>query len=309
MSIVFPVTFFQNNSVTPSSKFAITECNNPEVILYTESPLGEYVETGAIIKVAEVCWNVQEIEAFPPGAEIIEIEEIEGEFPAGDEPPACNCCINGNTYEVNTCGGELAGIVDLTDLDVSIGDVIKLEESEDCYIVSTKVCTPADRVFFEKIECLVDPTECCESCGDEPPIEVPKLTIGDEQAEASNDWSCPSGECPFSEPPGTDLPYQVLSTDLDGWYWTSIQIAEDAPEGIPINEAFETEGFFEPFDALAGNGLLITDSSVNSYLPAFNFNGIGPLVPGAIYQVNIKQSSTINPAAYEGLEGKITIVE
>lgn len=465
MSIVFPVTFFKNNSVIPSSKFAITECNNPEVILYTESPLGEYAETGAVIKVAEVCWNVEEIEEFPPGAEIIEVEEIEGEFPAEDEPTACECCQNGDTYEITTCGGEVAGVVNLTTLDVSIGDVIKVEESEDCYIVSTKVCTPPDLVFFEKIECLVDPTECCESCGEEPPsenfsytvcgseeiafvseiqlhseealsiwyncqwygvgpttgllpgpitplveqvvssvlpcdvaqenfaylrwvkcgtedefiytpccelpeetsytpgatttnnfilpepssacytfeapselpegveavgcpegvvllnceeseecneeppVEAPKLTIGEEEAQASNDWSCPSGECPFSEPPGTDLPYQVLSTDLDGWYWASIQIAEDAPEGIPINEAFETEGFFEPFDALAGNGLLITDSSVNSYLPAFNFNGIGNLVPGAIYQVNIKQASKINPEAYEGLEGKITIVE
>ena len=283
MSIVFPVTFFQNTSPTPSSKFAIIDCDNPEVVLYTESSLEEYSETGAIIKFLETCWNVEQIPEFPPGAEIIEVGEIEGVFPAEGEPPACDCCQFGDTYQVTTCDGEVAGVVDLTTLDVSTGDVIKIEESESCYIVGVKVCTPADLVFFEKIECIVDPTECCNECGEEPPVETPKLTIGEQEAETSNNWSCPSGECPFSDPPGTDLPYQVLSTDPDGWYWTSIQIAEDAPEGIPINEAFETEGFFEPFDALAGNGLLITDSSVNSYLPAFGFNGIGPLVPGAIY--------------------------
>ena len=177
MGLVFPFSFLQDNAPVPGNKFSISNCSNPEETLYTESPLEEYVENADIIKWAETCWTVQALEAFPPGAEIIEVEEIEGTFPAEAEPPGCDCCENGDTYEITDCEGTLVGVVNLTELEVSSGDVIKVEENENCFIVGEKVCTPADLVFSEKLECLVDPTDCCESCGEEPPAENFSYTV------------------------------------------------------------------------------------------------------------------------------------
>ena len=166
MSIVFPVTFFKLPSV--NNKFALTNCVNPELILYSDSELETYAD-GSIINFEGNCYSVGALEEFPPDVEIIEVNEVEGVNPPEDEPDACDCCQNGNTYEVTDCEGVLVGVVDLSELEVVTGDVIKIEENENCFIVGAKVCTPADLVFNEQVECLVDPSECCNECGEEPP--------------------------------------------------------------------------------------------------------------------------------------------
>ena len=143
---------------------------------------------------------------------------------------------------------------------------------------------------------------------EEPPSESLKLTIGESEGDASEDYNCPTESCPFSVPPGTDAPYSQQDPE-QGFAWILIQVAEDAPEEIDASVAFTTEGFFTPGEALEDGGLVVANNSGSTYLPQFSFNGIGNLIPGETYQLSIKQDSEINPAAYEGLEGKITIVE
>ena len=175
MGLAFPFGFWVDDAPT-SNKFALTDCSNPEIVLYTNTDLGEYTD-GSIINYEGNCFNVESLEEFPPGAEVIEIGEIERVYPPEEEPPGCDCCQNGDTYQITDCEGTVVGVVNLTDLEVTTGNVVKIEENENCFIVGEKVCTPADLVFFEQVPCLEDPTECCNECGEEPPAENFSYTV------------------------------------------------------------------------------------------------------------------------------------
>lgn len=175
MGLAFPFGFWVDNAPT-LNKFALTDCSNPEIVLYTNTDLGEYTD-GSIINYEGNCFNVESLEEFPPGAEVIEIGEIERVYPPEEEPPGCDCCQNGDTYQITDCEGTVVGVVNLTDLEVTTGNVVKIEENENCFIVGEKVCTPADLVFFEQVPCLEDPTECCNECGEEPPAENFSYTV------------------------------------------------------------------------------------------------------------------------------------
>ena len=175
MGLAFPFGFWVDNAPT-LNKFALTDCSNPEIVLYTNTDLGEYTD-GSIINYEGNCFNVESLEEFPPGAEVIEIGDIERVYPPEDEPPGCDCCQNGDTYQITDCEGTVVGVVNLTDLEITTGNVVKIEENENCFIVGEKVCTPADLVFFEQVPCLEDPTECCNECGEEPPAENFSYTV------------------------------------------------------------------------------------------------------------------------------------
>jgi len=173
MSLIFPIAFWQ--STDSNLKFSLTNCDEPDFSLYTESDLSAY--TGTIVKFEDACFFVVELEEFPEEVEVIPIDSVEGPFEAIEGPEPCDCCKNGDTYEITDCEGVVVGVVDLTDLDVAKEDVIKVEENENCFIVGEKVCTEADLVFFQKLECLVAPEECCQNCGDEPPVENYTYTV------------------------------------------------------------------------------------------------------------------------------------
>ena len=175
MGIVFPQAFWVNNEEV-IGKFALTNCSDPGIVLYSNTNLEEYID-GFIINYEGNCFGVESLEEFPPGAEVIEISEIERVYPPEEEPSGCDCCQNGDTYEITDCEGTLVGVINLTDLEVTTGDVVKIEENENCFIVGEKVCTPADLIFFEQVECLEDPTDCCNECGEEPPTENFSYTV------------------------------------------------------------------------------------------------------------------------------------
>ena len=89
MGLAFPFGFWVDDAPT-SNKFALTDCSNPEIVLYTNTDLGEYTD-GSIINYEGNCFNVESLEEFPPGAEVIEIGEIERVYPPEEEPPCCDC--------------------------------------------------------------------------------------------------------------------------------------------------------------------------------------------------------------------------
>ena len=323
----------------PNAGFRITSC--PGVV-----PGGEYTvltsgfaEEIGITLAAGMSLTFSGVEPFPNGCYYVtetglggDVLEVEGgEIAVVEDGPCLDCVENSNSFVLFPCEGEEGEIFYAdsavgVDLNTYVGASLLIGET--CYRVEKSLIGgPAlEAPFGDPCGCGEEPPapECpgeIDSCGNCSSDEgyLPPDECGNCPGDAG--YPCePGGEFtlliegvegsqngnPDFEGAGAELP-PPFGAGPEGSEWVTIQVSEDAPEGLAWDLVCGQPEFGLPLSEPTGDTpWIIHNEAGAAYLPSFNFNGIGDLQPGEVYQISITQNRTLNPAAIEGLEGTIS---
>lgn len=284
--------------------FKITNCNDPLDVTITNQDLSANVGGGAWLGSNDVCYTVENYvgpASLPLGITLDTQYEVE---------PYCDCCIHRDIRTYIKCGGVGGTACDAMPLNVNIdtntvpggpatpdANIIISElanpANECCYVlIEEPPCAAADTLYSYKASfdtCEELPEECVEG------EDSPKMLI-------SGQDGVQDGTTPINVPnPIGEFPPYVVGDE--GASWFSVQIPEDAvlPEGMQWSTMYAVEGFYVGEAPLQNVG----NQAGSAFLPAFNFDSIGDIQPGAIYQLTASADFTIDPSVVEGMEGNI----
>ena len=240
------------------------------------------------------CYTITTTEEGPG----IELEsEPVGPYSAYEGQGPCSCCEFREVYTWQKCEvapapegcDELPPTINLSE--TQTGPSTTLLINGVCCYTKTVVqpCVAADTYAVADVESDCSSPECI---GED---SSPKMLITGQKGEQA-------GKTPIvvPDPIGEQPPY-VVGEDGDSWF--SVQIPAEAviPEGTQWSTMYATEGFY------VGEGPLVNVGNQvgSAFLPAFGFDGIGDIVPGAIYQLTASTDFIIDPSVVDGMEGNI----
>ena len=266
--------------------------------------------TGGSLAALAKCWTVININA--PGPETqVGIQNWTGPVAAVAPLTSCECC--DQVLRIYTiCDGEPGDSCDpsmsssiLVDVSLVPGwdavtyQNIRGEETalglECCYVLNEEIpsCLPPTGTIVSTTTGCADPI--CVTA------EAKRMNIegveGFKDANENYEGAEPGLPPPFAGGP-------------EGAGWVIVRMGEETPEGLNWPLICGQPEFGLPISEPIGDTpWTIVNEEGASYLPSFGFDSIGDIVPGALYQINITQDRTLNPAAIEGLEGQITFYE
>lgn len=266
--------------------------------------------TGGTLASLAKCWTVININA--PGPETqVGIQNWTGPVAAVAPLTSCECCDQVlRIYSI--CDGEPGGSCDpsmslsiLVDVSLVPGwdavtyQNIRGEETalglECCYVLNEEIpsCFPPTGTIVSTTTGCADPI--CVTA------EAKRMNI--EGVEGFKD----ANENYEGAEPGLPPPF---AGGTEGSGWVIVRMGEETPEGLNWPLICGQPEFGLPISEPSGDTpWSISNEEGAAYLPSFGFDGIGDIVPGDLYQINITQDRTLNPAAIEGLEGQITFYE
>lgn len=266
--------------------------------------------TGGTLASLAKCWTVININA--PGPETqVGIQNWTGPVAAVAPLTSCECC--DQVLRIYTiCDGEPGGSCDplmsssiLVDVSLVPGwdavtyQNIRGEETalglECCYVLNEEIpsCFPPTGTIVSTTTGCADPI--CVTA------EAKRMNI-----EGLKDGKDANENFEGAEP-GLPPPF---GAGPEGSGWVIVRMGDETPEGLNWPLICGQPEFGLPISEPIGDTpWTIVNEEGASYLPSFGFDGIGDIVPGALYQINITENRTLNPAAIEGLEGQITFYE
>ena len=228
-----------------------------------------------------------------------------------DDDDACDCCRFRDTIEYEKCPGVEGEACDGMPLKVYLDGntvpggpgagaatnitIASIADPtlECCYVkVDTPPCVVPDTAYQYKSEfenCETLPEVCLTA------EEAPKMLI-------SGQDGVQDGTSPIEVPnPIGEFPPYINGEEGDSWF--SVQIPEEAvlPENIQWSTLYATEGFYVGETPLRSVG----NQAGAAFLPAFNADFIGNIIPGAVYQLTANADFIIDPSVVEGMEGNI----
>lgn len=143
----------------PVIAYKLQNCEKIYEVQYTTQDLSAYVNQ--VIETDCGCWTVIQIDIIPPSVTLVVIDNI---F------KTCNECLS-TYYRLTDCAGEVADIVTKTNLANYVGLVIKIENCDTCWEVSTT------RTFTELSNVVVVSNYVdCKACGIDLPCICSKIT-------------------------------------------------------------------------------------------------------------------------------------
>ena len=171
------VTVFQYFLNCPTckgtTKYKLTNCDDPGTIIYTSTNLSAYVNQVIIRLDCPGCWLVEEVDLIPSDVVIV----VDASY--------IDCVECARTYYLlEDCSGYLPNAITYTDLSAYVGSVIKLEYCpETCWEVSiTLNSTNAGEVVFIDQEYLN-----CDTCLDTLPC-ICTTVRNDDTSAVSNEY-------------------------------------------------------------------------------------------------------------------------
>lgn len=152
-------TFNSCETCEPYVAYKLQNCEKIYDVQYTTQDLSEYL--GSVIETDCGCFTIQQINYVPPSLTLVVIDNT---F------KRCNDCLS-TFYLLTDCSGEVGDIVTTTDLSDYIGQVIKIENCDTCWEVSTT------RTFTELSNVVVVTSYIgCVECGIDLPCVCSKIT-------------------------------------------------------------------------------------------------------------------------------------
>ena len=143
----------------PVIAYKLQNCEKIYEVQYTTQDLSAYVNQ--VVETDCGCFTVQQINYIPPSETLIVIE---------NGFKTCNDCLS-TFYRLVDCSGESGDIVTRTNLADYVGQVIKIENCDTCWEVSTT------RTFTELSNVVVvNSYKDCPECGVDLPCVCSKLT-------------------------------------------------------------------------------------------------------------------------------------
>jgi hypothetical protein len=143
----------------PIVAYKLQNCEKIYEVQYTTQDLSEYIND--VIQTDCGCFTIQKINYAPPSLTLIVIE---------NSFKNCNACLS-TYYRLTDCSGEVGDIVTKTDLSDYVGQVIKIENCDTCWEVTTT------RIFTELSNVVVvNSYEDCPECGIDLPCICSKIT-------------------------------------------------------------------------------------------------------------------------------------
>ncbi len=136
----------------PTVAYKLTNCENSNEVTYTTQDLSAYIDK--VLKDECACWKVEEIDYDPPSNVTIDSPILYTD---------CESCL-ATYYRLRDCDAvsPILDIITSTNLSAYIGQVIKVENCTQCFIVElytdpSEPTNPADVTF---VESFVDCIEC-----------------------------------------------------------------------------------------------------------------------------------------------------
>ena len=143
----------------PYVAYKLQNCEKIYEVQYTTQDLSAYVNQ--VVETDCGCFTVQQINYVPPSETLVIIDNT---F------KTCNNCLS-TFYLLTDCAGEVGDIVTTTDLSDYVGGVIKIENCDTCWEVTTT------RTFTELSNVVVvNSYEGCPECGIDLPCVCSKIT-------------------------------------------------------------------------------------------------------------------------------------
>ena len=143
----------------PYIAYKLQNCEKIYDVQYTTQDLSEYL--GSVIETDCGCFTIQQINYVPPSETLVVIDNT---F------KRCNDCLS-TFYLLTDCAGEVGDIVTTTDLSDYVGEVIKIENCDTCWEVSTtRTFTDLSNVV------VVNSYKGCPECGIDLPCVCSKIT-------------------------------------------------------------------------------------------------------------------------------------
>ena len=144
----------------PVVNYQLTDCNNPEIVIYTSTNLSDYVDhTVTLDEYPDECFYVTVLDTQIPSDTPVTVK---------DSYADCQSCLAPH-YLLTDCAGLLDDIVTNTDLSANVGDVITIASCPDtCWFVEETDITAVTgtvsivSTFVDCPTCLVDtiPAKC-----------------------------------------------------------------------------------------------------------------------------------------------------
>jgi hypothetical protein len=143
----------------PYIAYKLQNCEKIYDVQYTTQDLSEYL--GSVIETDCGCFTIQQINYVPPSETLVVIDNT---F------KRCNDCLS-TFYRLTDCAGEVGDIVTTTDLSDYVGGVIKIENCDTCWeVTTTRTFTDLSNVV------VVNSYKGCPECGIDLPCVCSKIT-------------------------------------------------------------------------------------------------------------------------------------
>jgi len=137
----------------PVTNYQLTDCNNPDLVIYTSTDLADYINPPRIITLEEYaneCFYVTVLDIGIPSDTPV--------TPTGDTFENCEQC-QAQPYLLTDCAGILEDIVTYTDLSANVGEVIVISTCPDtCWSVEETDIVDFDGTVQVIAEYLTCPT-------------------------------------------------------------------------------------------------------------------------------------------------------
>lgn len=157
----------------PIIAYKLQNCEKIYEVQYTTQDLSAYVNQ--VIETDCGCFTVQQINYVPPSETLIVID---------NSFKTCNECLS-TYYLLTDCAGEVDDIVTKTNLQAYLGQVIKIENCDTCWeVTTTRNFTEVSNVV------VVQDFETCEDCGIPTVCECTKITNLNEVEKTYNYYDC-----------------------------------------------------------------------------------------------------------------------